>query len=176
KIDQHILTPWDNFEQGWAAYVTFNENFFMSSASTGDPEFTMTELPRYFGIAGCYSHLVKKENMMVKMMLDIQYQINDIAFGGGHKDSDIDLRILFAYDVIKEVHASANFGFKVKELEMTDEFGNGNYNYLVFGANGHYYPLPIFDLYGGFELNMDLTSTDAEPSYKFELGGALMFK
>ena len=176
KIDQHILTPWDMFEQGWAAYATFDEYFFHSSVSTEDPEVIMDQLPRYFGIVGCYSHLVKKENMMVKMMLDYKYQVNPDCMGGGHKDTTVDLSLLFAYDVIKQIHASANFGFRVEELEMTDAAGNGNYNYLVFGVNGHFYPLSIFDLYGGFELNMDLTSEDADPGYKYELGGALIFK
>ena len=26
KIDQHLLTPWNNFEQGWAAYATYDEH------------------------------------------------------------------------------------------------------------------------------------------------------
>jgi hypothetical protein len=183
KIDQHLLTPWDSFEQGWAAYGTYDERIIKTVSGPEESSSYLSTEPRFFGISGCYSHLVKKENMMVKLGLDYTYQMNPDWSEGG-KDTTIDLNLLFAYDVIKEVHASANFGFRVEELEMTDivvdEEGNvneyGNYNILVFGVNGHYYPLPLFDLYGGFELNMDLTSTDAEPSYKFELGGALMFK
>ncbi|MCK4980141.1 MAG: hypothetical protein KAS62_07080, partial [Candidatus Delongbacteria bacterium] len=119
KIDQHLLTPWDSFEQGWAAYATYDEHLIQIESGAYDPVATLSELPRYFGISGCYSHLVKKENMMVKMALDYKYQLNENHLGSGHKDSNIDLRALFAYDVIKEVHASANLGFGVTELEQT---------------------------------------------------------
>lgn len=183
KIDQHLLTPWNNFEQGWAAYGTYEEHIIRTEDNIYSSSSFLTTEPRYFGISGCYSHLVKKENMMVKMGLDLKYQLNPDWNAGG-KDTTIDLNLLFAYDVIKEVHASANFGFRVEELEMTDIVVDadgtvneyGNYTTLVFGMNGHYYPLPLFDFYGGFELNMDLTTNDAEPNYKFELGGSLMFK
>ncbi|MBN2790494.1 MAG: hypothetical protein JXR69_09925 [Candidatus Delongbacteria bacterium] len=175
KIDQHLLTPWDSFEQGWAAYLTYDEHLIKTVSDPEESNAYLTTEPRFMGISGCYSHLVKKENMMVKMSLDYLYQLNPDWSEGG-KDTTIDLGVLFAYDIIKEVNAGANLGFRVKELEMTDAFGYGSYNYFVFGAHGHYYPLPLFDVYGAFELDMDLTSDTAEPNFKFEVGGAVMFK
>jgi hypothetical protein len=95
KIDQHLLTPWDSFEQGWAAYLTYDERLIKTVSGPNENNAYLSTEPRYFGISGCYSHLVKKENMMVKMGLDYSYQMNDTWSDGG-KDTTIDLNLLFA--------------------------------------------------------------------------------
>lgn len=159
EIEIHGLTPWDKFEKGMAFYGVY-EMGIMASVDGTDAE----ELPSYFGIKGCYAHYA--DAMMIKPYLSYKMGMNDKIDENGY----FNIGARFVKDLNEQMNIDAGLDFGMKMLPEKDDADNDAYNTLVLDAQFNYYVMPELNVYGLFNMNMDLTTEDAEPVYALGLG------
>ena len=159
EIEIHALTPWNNFEKGMAFYGIYDMGIMASYDGTA-----AEELASYFGVAGYYAHMM--ENMMVKPYLMYKMGMNDLV----DESSYLDLGLIFAKDFNEKMNMEAGLNFNMHMLPEADALDNDAYNTLDVDAKVNYYVMPELDVFGGFGVNMDLTTEDANPIYSILVG------
>lgn len=155
-IEFHILSPWDNFEEGIAAYGFFSKDLLKSytnnDTKNSDP---INQQEFIFGVEGCYSYLLENMKLLVKPVLRYEKQMNEDAFEFWW----ITGKVFAAWDYTKKINVNGTLGMKYGTTGETDEDIDyiprnnlaGNTTWFMINGEINYYLKPEINLFFGFE-------------------------
>ncbi len=171
EIEQHGLTPWDEFEKGMAIYGVFE----MGVLESVDGEDT-DDLPMYFGVKGCYAHQMEG-NMMIKPYLSFITQLNEDA---ADKDTEVVIGGMFAKDFNEKFNLEADLNFNILDTEhSTYDAAAGEYLDMLWkmnvSARGNYYVMPELNIFADLGLSVDMSMEDTDMGIAYGLGAVYKF-
>lgn len=157
NIEMSLLTPWNNFEDGFALFGFFKPNL-MTSSDGKSPE----ELPMYLGMEAYYSKILKSHDM-IKAYFKHSYQINENA---ADRNTWITAGAIYAKDINSGLNSETDFSFEVDEREFSEKYDISDQNddvgtffniNLRSKLNYYFIPVPVLNLFGGVNMSYDLT-------------------
>ncbi|MDA3886124.1 MAG: hypothetical protein PF638_11080 [Candidatus Delongbacteria bacterium] len=157
-IEFHVLSPWDKFEEGMAAYGFIKYGLFKHytfSGMTETQEDKLSAPEHVFGIEGCYSYLMEDYKLLVKPIASFEMQFNDATdqyqwYTG---------KVFAAWDYSKKINVNGTLGMKfgtTGESEDDDYYNAkdnlaGNTTWFMINAEVNYYVKPELNIFFGFE-------------------------
>lgn len=155
-IEFHVLSPWDKFEEGIAAYGFLNYGLFKHytySGITDEQDALLSEVENVFGVEGCYSYLLEDYKLLLKPILRFEMQFNDAIdqyqwYTG---------KVFAAWDYSKKINVNGTLGMKFGDTgeELTEDNArnnlSGNTTWFMIEAEVNYYVKPELNIFFGFE-------------------------
>lgn len=157
-IEKHLLSPWNNFEEGISVL-----GFFRPGITASVDGESADDLPAYIGMEACYSELLNNDDM-IKAYLTHSYQNNEDA---GYKNTWITFGALYSRDFSRVINLESDIHITVDEREISDKYDPadpdddiGTYWYIDASSKIHYYKIPELDAYFGINTGFDLSRGD----------------
>lgn len=155
-IEFHVLSPWDNFEEGIAAYGFFSKGLLKSYTDWDTRPGSPLNQPAFiFGAEGCYSYLLEDFKLLVKPIIRYEQQLNDETYQYWWLSSNV----FAAWDYSKKINVNGSVGMKFGDTGETEEYIDydpinnlaGNTTWFMIEAEVNYYVKPELNVFFGFE-------------------------
>ncbi|MBN2789415.1 MAG: hypothetical protein JXR69_04445, partial [Candidatus Delongbacteria bacterium] len=100
-IEFHLLSPWDKFEEGIAAYGFFSKGLLKSYTDRDTkPESPLNQTQFIIGVEGCYSYLLEQYKLLLKPIVRYEQQLNDETY----KYQWYTAKVFAAWDYTKKIN------------------------------------------------------------------------
>ncbi|MCK4980610.1 MAG: hypothetical protein KAS62_09445 [Candidatus Delongbacteria bacterium] len=153
-IEFHILSPWDKFEEGMAAYGFLNYGLFKHytySGITDEQDKLLSEAENIFGIEGCYSYLLEDQKLLLKPIARYEMQFNDVI----DEYWWFTTKVFAAWDYTKKINVNGTVGIKYgdagKEKIILRNHLEGGTTWFMIETEINYYIKPELKVFFGFE-------------------------
>ena len=155
-IEFHILSPWDNFEEGIAAYGFFSKGLLKSYTDWDTrPKSPLNQPTFIFGAEGCYSYLLEDFKLLLKPIVRYEQQLNDETYQYWWLSS----KVFAAWDYSKKININGTLGMKFGETGESEEDVDynpknnlaGNTTWFMIEAEVNYYVKPELNIFFGFK-------------------------
>ena len=155
-IEFHVLSPWDQFEEGIAASGFINYGLFKHYTYTGisdadDELLSQSEI--LLGVEGCYSYLLEDYKLLLKPVVRYEMQLNDAI----DEYWWLTTNVFTAWDYSKKINVNGALGFKYgdtgEEKTVLNERNNlsGGTSWFMIEAEVNYYVKPELNIFFGFK-------------------------
>ena len=157
-IEFHILSPWDKFEEGIAAFGFINYGLFKHytySGITPEEDERLSAAESVFGVEGCYSYLLEDFKLLLKPVVRYEMQFNDATY----EYQWFTGKVFAAWDYSRKINVNGTVGIKFGDTGEKEEDFNyeprnnliGNTTWFMIEAEVNYYVRPELNIFFGFE-------------------------
>lgn len=165
-IEQHLITPWNNFSDGYNAYIWLQKGLY---SKVGDAEpVTAGNSPTDIGFAVNYAFLNRESNIMFKPLFIIDFGIAP----EGHEPMNIDFALEYAQDFTKQFNINAEAGLNMDKVNSDADITKS----IDFNLTANYYIIPALLIHADYILNLTLENTPDGYSHPMSFGLGLVYR
>ncbi len=153
-IEFHMLSPWDQFEEGMAAYGFIKYGLFKHytySGITPAEDKRLSEPENIFGVEGCYSYLLEEPTLLLKPIVRYEMQFNDAIAEYWWFTT----KVFAAWDYTRNINVNGTIGFKYgdtgEEMIIPRNNLSDTTTWFMIEAEVNYYIKPELNVFFGFE-------------------------
>lgn len=165
-IEQHLLTPWNKFSDGYNAYIWLQKGLY---SKVGDAEaVTAGDSPTDIGFAVDYAFLKREMNLMFRPLFIIGFGIAP----EGHEPMNIDFALEYAQDFTEQFNINAKAGFNLDRVSSDDDMTKS----IDFDVTANYYILPSLLIHVDYTLDLTLEDIPVGYGHPMSFGLGLVYR
>ncbi|MCK5760205.1 MAG: hypothetical protein KAH33_02860 [Candidatus Delongbacteria bacterium] len=153
-IEFHMLSPWDQFEEGMAAYGFIKYGLFKHytyATISKEQDKYLSEVENIFGVEGCYSYLLEEPTLLLKPIVRYEMQFNDAIAEYWWFTT----KVFAAWDYTRKINVNGTIGMKFgdtgEEMDIPRNHLSGTTTWFMIETEINYYIKPELHVFFGFE-------------------------